>query len=154
MLMYHVDNRGVEKIPLRYLRFPSGTSLAAVFRDHEMIYPKGSTELEKHDLVCAIGRSGDVSSLNRMFDGEARLKVARDFYGAFIIDGNAPMLELAQAYGLTLSAGEKDKLLGEFIARRVGGNPVVGDDVDWHGIHWVVHEVQGNQVLKVGLRLQ
>ncbi|MCM5703388.1 potassium/proton antiporter [Larsenimonas salina] len=154
MLMYKIDNRGVEDVPLRYLKFPSGTSLAAVFRSNAMIHPKGSTRLEKNDLVCAIGRSEDVSSLNKMFDGEARLKLARDFYGAFIMEGDAPMKDIAGAYGLTLSLGEQESTLGAFIARRVGGYPVVGDDVDWHGIHWVVHEVDGNAVTKVGLRLQ
>ena len=24
---------------------------------------------------------------------------------------------------------------------------------DWHGIHWVVNEVEGNRITKVGLRL-
>ena len=43
--------------------------------------------------------------------------------------------------------------LSEFISRRVGGHPVVGDDVDWHGIHWVVNEVDGDKIIKVGLRL-
>jgi cell volume regulation protein A len=29
----------------------------------------------------------------------------------------------------------------------------VGDDIDWHGIHWVVNEVDGDTVKKVGMRL-
>ena len=31
--------------------------------------------------------------------------------------------------------------------------PVVGDDVDWHGIQWVVSDMEGNHITKVGLRL-
>ncbi|EWG99592.1 hypothetical protein Q427_24070 [Halomonas sp. BC04] len=42
--------------------------------------------------------------------------------------------------------------LGEFISMRVGGHPVIGDDVAWHGIHWVVSEVEGDKVVRVGMR--
>ena len=63
------------------------------------------------------------------------------------------MQDIADVYGLTLSQGEHHLTIAEFITRRVGGVPVVGDDVDWHGIHWVVNEVEGNRITKVGLRL-
>ncbi|REC96194.1 transporter associated domain-containing protein [Kushneria indalinina DSM 14324] len=63
------------------------------------------------------------------------------------------MGDVADAYGLTLSRWEREETLGAFIARRVGGYPVVGDDIDWHGIHWIVQDVEGNNVTRVGIRL-
>ena len=92
-------------------------------------------------------------ALNRLFNGDATLKRERAFFGTFTLDGEAMMSDVADAYGLTLSPGERDMTLGEFVALRVGGHPVVGDDVDWHGFHWVVNAVQGNRVTRVGLRL-
>ncbi|WP_106478522.1 potassium/proton antiporter [Phytohalomonas tamaricis] len=153
MFIYRIDSKRVEDIPLRMLRFPSGSTIAALFRDRQMIHPKGSTRLRHDDLACVIGISDDLPALNKLFDGEARLRQEREFYGAFTLEGDAPMRDVADAYGLTLSESERDRTLGEFIAHRVGGYPVVGDDIDWHGIHWVVNEVDGNRVIRVGLRL-
>ena len=71
-------------------------------------------------------------------------------YGKALLD---KMQDIAQAYGLTLSPGEQEMTLAEFVSLRVGGHPVVGDDVDWHGIHWVVSEMEGGDITRVGLRL-
>ncbi|MDN3520818.1 potassium/proton antiporter [Halomonas ramblicola] len=153
LFVYRVDNEDLEDVPIRLLRFPSGALISALFREHAMLHPKGSTRLQLGDVLCVIGRSDDLPALNRLFNGEAKLKRERAFFGTFTFDGEARMQDIADAYGLTLSPGERDMTLAEFVSLRVGGHPVVGDDVDWHGIHWVVSEMDGNTVTKVGLRL-
>ncbi|WP_227370617.1 potassium/proton antiporter [Halomonas sp. M20] len=153
MFVYEVNNEALEDVPIRLLRFPSGALISALFRQHVMLHPKGSTLLKLEDVICVIGRSEDLPALNRLFNGDARLKRERAFFGTFTLDGAALMGDVASAYGLTLSPGEQHMTLGEFISLRVGGHPVVGDDVGWHGIHWVVSVMEGNKVTKVGLRL-
>ncbi|RCV87506.1 potassium/proton antiporter [Billgrantia montanilacus] len=153
MFVYKVDNQDLDDVPIRLLRFPSGAVISALFRQHAMLHPKGSTRLKLGDVICVIGRSDDLPSLNRLFSGDAKLKQERAFFGTFTFDGNALMRDIAGVYGLTLSPGENDMTLAEFVSLRVGGHPVVGDDVDWHGIHWVVSEMDGNRVTRVGLRL-
>ena len=118
-----------------------------------MLHPKGSTRLKLDDVICVIGRTGDLPALNRLFNGDARLKQERAFFGTFTLDGSAQMQDIAEAYGLTLSPGEQNMTLSEFISLRVGGHPVVGDDVDWHGIHWVVSDMEGGKITRIGLRL-
>lgn len=153
MFVYEVENDALQDVPIRLLRFPSGTLISALFRDHAMLHPKGSTRLKGGDLLCVIGRNRDLAALNRLFNGDARLKQERAFFGTFTLEGAASMKDVAMAYGLTLSDGEEDMQLAEFLALRVGGHPVVGDDVDWHGIHWVISEMEGNRITRVGLRL-
>lgn len=153
MFVYEVDNTDLEDVPIRLLRFPSGALISALFRRHAMLHPKGSTRLQLGDVVCVIGRSDDLPMLNRLFNGDAKLKRERAFFGTFTFDGEARLQDVADVYGLTLSPGERNMTLAEFVSLRVGGHPVVGDDVDWHGIHWVVSEMEGNQVTRVGLRL-
>ncbi|TFH86857.1 potassium/proton antiporter [Billgrantia azerbaijanica] len=153
MFVYQVDNSDLDDVPIRLLRFPSGAVISALFREHAMLHPKGSTRLRLGDVICVIGRTDDLPALNRLFSGDAKLKQERAFFGTFTFDGDALMRDIAGVYGLTLSPGESDMSLGEFVSLRVGGHPVVGDDVDWHGIHWVVSEMNGNKVTRVGLRL-
>lgn len=153
MFVYRVENSDLEDVPIRLLRFPSGALISALFREHVMLHPKGSTRLSQGDVICVIGRDDDLPALNRLFNGEAKLKQQRAFFGTFTLDAEARMGDVADAYGLTLSPGEAALSLGDFMALRVGGHPVVGDDVDWHGIHWVVNEMEGNHITKVGLRL-
>lgn len=153
MFVYQVDNSDLDDVPIRLLRFPSGAVISALFREHAMLHPKGSTRLKLGDVICVIGRADDLPALNRLFSGDTRLKQERAFFGTFTFDGDARMGDIASAYGLTLSPGETDMTLGEFVSLRVGGHPVVGDDVDWHGIHWVVSQMDGNKVTRVGLRL-
>ncbi|QJQ95446.1 MULTISPECIES: potassium/proton antiporter [Halomonadaceae] len=152
MYVYRVENPTLNDAPIRMLRFPSGALISALFREHTMLHPKGSTRLQLEDVVCVIGRNEDLPALNRLFSGEARLKKTQEFFGPFTINAEAKLVDIAQAYGLSITPGEGELLLGEFIATRVGGHPVVGDNVSWHGIHWVVSEVQGDKVVKVGVR--
>ncbi|QJQ96225.1 MULTISPECIES: potassium/proton antiporter [Halomonadaceae] len=153
MFVYQVVNEELDDVPIRLLRFPSGALISALFRQHSMLHPKGSTRLRLGDVLCVIGRTGDLPALNRLFNGDATLKHERAFFGTFTLEGDAFMSDVAAAYGLTLSPGEQGMTLSEFVSLRVGGHPVVGDDVGWHGIHWVVSEMEGNRVTKVGLRL-
>jgi cell volume regulation protein A len=152
MFVYQVDNHTLDDTPIRMLVLPSGVLISAIFRDQLMVHPKGSTRLKIDDIVCVISRGDDLASLNKIFSGESKLKKNKDFFGPFVIDGDALLTDIAKAYGFDVTQGEESLTLGEFIAARVGGHPVVGDDVTWHGIHWVVKEVQGDSVLKVGVR--
>ncbi|PMR77439.1 potassium/proton antiporter [Billgrantia endophytica] len=153
MFVYKVENQELDDVPIRLLRFPSGAVISALFRQHVMLHPKGSTRLKLGDVICVIGRSDDLPALNRLFSGDAKLKQERAFFGTFTFDGDVLMRDVASVYGLMLSPGENDMTLAEFVSLRVGGHPVVGDDVDWHGIHWVVSEMKGNTITRVGLRL-
>ncbi|NWO04870.1 MAG: potassium/proton antiporter, partial [Alteromonadaceae bacterium] len=153
MFVYEVENQDLDDVPIRLLRFPSGALISSLFRKRAMLHPKGNTRLKIGDILCVIGREEDIVALNRLFNGDAKLKQERAFFGAFTLEGSAQMQDVAEAYGLTLSSGTPGMTLGEFMALRVGGHPVVGDDVDWHGIQWVVSEMDGNMITRVGLRL-
>ncbi len=152
MFVYRVENSSLDDVPIRLLRFPSGALISALFREHAMLHPKGSTQLKIGDVICVIGRNEDLSALNKLFNGDAKLKKEKEFFGPFTLDADARLGEIAKAYGISVTPGEEDMTLGEFISMRVGGHPVIGDDVSWHGIHWVVSEVKGDKVVRVGMR--
>lgn len=152
MFVYRVENPSLDDVPIRLLRFPSGALISALFREHAMLHPKGSTQLKIGDVICVIGRNEDLAALNKLFNGDAKLKKEKEFFGPFTLDADAQLGEIAKAYGISVTPGEEEMTLGEFISMRVGGHPVIGDDVAWHGIHWVVSEVKGDKVVRVGMR--
>lgn len=153
LFVYRIENEQLDGQPIRLIRFPSGTLISALFRNHVMLHPKGSTELKLNDTICVISRNDDLDALNQIFSGHSKLKQKEAFFGSFNIRGDALLADVAKAYGLVISAAEQGMTVSDFISRRVGGHPVVGDDVDWHGIHWVVNEVDGDKIIKIGLRL-
>ncbi len=154
IFVYTVENPNLDDQPVQLLQFPSGALISGLFRGRIMLHPKGNTRLKLGDVLCVISREEDLEQLNQIFSGETKLaKAQQAFFGAFVLNGDAPLIEVAKAYGLTVSGRQQHLTLGEFISRRVGGHPVVGDDVDWHGIHWVVKEVEGDTIMKVGMRI-
>mgnify|MGYP002359200973 CR=1 FL=1 len=154
MFVYKVENQRLDDQPIRLLRFPSGAMISALFRHEEMIHPKGSTRLKLGDILCVISREEDLDNLNELFNGDTQLNQKQlAFFGSFVLNGEAMLVDIAKAYGLTISPQEVGVSLGEFIARRVGGHPVGGVELDWPGIHWVVTEVVEDTVNKIGMRL-
>ena len=152
--VYTVKSETLDGVELRQLRFPSGARIGALFRDRQLIHPSGSTRLKQGDLLCIIGREADLPVFSKMFNEEPApsKERARSFFGDFTLSGEAPLADVADLYGLTISPDQRGLTLGELLTRRFGGHPVVGDQMEWHGIRWVVVEVEGDQIIKVGLK--
>ncbi|MCY1444708.1 K(+)/H(+) antiporter NhaP2 [compost metagenome] len=55
-------------------------------------------------------------------------------------------------YGLQLDGQDPHTPLSRFIAQKVGGAPVVGDQIEWNSTLWTVAVMEGNKILKVGVK--
>ncbi len=138
---------------LRELQMPDNTRIAALFRDKILLHPRGSTRLQAGDILCVIGHEQDLPALGKLFSEAPKRTLDLTFFGDFIIEGDAQMRDLALLYGFDLQGAEAEQTLGEVIAQRVGGKPVVGDQRTWNGMLWTIAEVEGNSVRKVGVKL-
>lgn len=152
--VYTVKSETLDGVELRRLRFPSGARIAALFREKQLIHPSGSTRLKQNDLLCIIGREADLPVFSKMFNEEPQpaKEKARSFFGDFTLSGDAPLKDVADLYGLTISPDQAELTLGDLLTRRFGGHPVVGDQMEWHGIRWVVVAVDGDHITQVGLK--
>lgn len=105
-------------------------------------------------MLCVIGRSTHLKTLNNMFGGDLELarEKARAFFGDFILDADARMGDVALIYGVDVSADEAGMPLGDFMLKHTNGHPVVGDHFERYGMVWTVADVDGDRVLKAGLR--
>ncbi len=137
---------------LRELKMPGNTRIAALFRDKELLHPSGSTTLMAGDILCVIGHDYDLPSLGKLFSEAPKRTLDVSFFGDFIIQGEAELRDLAMLYRLDMKGYESHTTLGGLITEMVGGKPVVGDKSEWSGMLWTIAEVDGNTVLKVGVK--
>ncbi|WP_079203387.1 potassium/proton antiporter [Pseudomonas sp. CC6-YY-74] len=137
---------------LRELKMPEGTRIAALFRDKELLHPSGSTRLEAGDLLCVVGHEHDLPGLGKLFSQAPKRGQDLRFFGDFVLEGDAELGAVAALYGLKLADINGQQALGRFIAKQIGGEPVIGDQVEWQGLLWTVAAMEGNKVRKVGVK--
>ncbi|KIQ05698.1 MULTISPECIES: potassium/proton antiporter [Pseudomonas] len=137
---------------LRDLKMPEETRVAALFRNHQLLHPSGSTVLEAGDMLCVIGHEHDLPALGKLFSQAPQRGLDLRFFGDFVLEGDAQLGAIAALYGLSTEGLDNSLQLGRFIAQQVGGGSVVGDQVEWQGLTWTVAEMDGNKIRKVGVR--
>ena len=71
----------------------------------------------------------------------------------FVLPATTSVRSLAGFYGLACPASEQDMSLGDYLARRLGRRPQVGDGAIWERAELVISETDGRGVRKVRLRI-
>nr|WP_298166931.1 potassium/proton antiporter [uncultured Pseudomonas sp.] len=137
---------------LRELKMPEGTRIAALFRGKELLHPSGSTKLQAGDLLCVVGHEHDLPALGKLFSQAPKRGQDLRFFGDFVLEGDAELAAVAALYGLKLDGLDGQQPLGRFIAHEIGGEPVIGDQVEWQGLTWTVAAMEGHKVRKVGVK--
>jgi len=138
--------------PLKALNMPDGTRIAALFRGHDLLHPSGSTTLEARDILCVIGHEHDLPALGKLFSQAPKRAQDLRFFGDFVLEGDAELGAVAALYGLKLGEADGLQPLGRFVAHEIGGEPVIGDQVEWQGLTWTVAAMEGNKIRKVGVK--
>ncbi|MCQ4272954.1 potassium/proton antiporter [Pseudomonas kuykendallii] len=137
---------------LRELKMPEDTRIAALFRGTDLLHPSGSTTLEAGDILCVIGHDRDLPALGKLFSQAPKRGQDLRFFGDFVLEADAELGAIGALYGLQLDDLDGSQPLGRFIARQIGGEPIVGDQVEWKGLTWTVASMDGNRIGKVGVR--
>ncbi len=132
---------------------PEGTRIAAVFRHQELMHPSGSTRLEEDDTLCVFAQEKDLDALSLLFSEAPEKASMTRFFGDFFLDIEARLSDVAMMYGLDLGDESLDITLKMLVEEHLGAAPVLGDQFEWQGLHWIIADVVDQQVTKVGLRL-
>jgi potassium/hydrogen antiporter len=138
--------------PLRALHMPTGTRIAALFRERELLHPSGSTLLLAGDILCVIAHEHDLPALGKLFSEAPKQTLDMSFFGNFLLDARARLDDLAALYPIPLQEVDSNQSIGQFVSTRVGGKTVLGDHIQAWGMIWTVAEMDGDKVHKIGVK--
>jgi cell volume regulation protein A len=143
--------RGVNQLPL-----PSGVRVVAAFRDGKPLDSISQMEIASGDLVYLITTDEHMRLLDHLFvpADDAEESEQQRVFGAFTLDGDAPVAEVADIYGVELPEPVKSQTLDQYIDRQFHRRPVVGDFVRVGGMNLVVREMRDGRITKVGIVLR
>jgi len=136
---------------LRELHMPENTRIVALFRDNKLYHPSGSTVLETGDILCIVGHDYDLPVLGHMFSETPKRGLDLSFFGDFMLDGQARLVDLANFYPIDLSTTDAETI-EEFLKRKLGNNLVVGDSYSWADMVWTIAEIEDGNILRIGVK--
>lgn len=136
---------------LRELHMPENTRIVALFRDNKLYHPSGSTVLETGDILCIVGHDYDLPVLGHMFSETPKRGLDLSFFGDFMLDGQARLIDLANFYPIDLSTTDAETI-EELLKRKLGNNLVVGDSYSWADMVWTIAEIEDGNILRIGVK--
>ncbi len=137
------------------LRLPAAARPVAVMRENAALAPEAAGKLVAGDMLYVLARAADSAALSDLLvapSAPAYLE-KRQFYGDFVLRGDAQAGAVAAEYGLPLPEAMAELTLEEFLAVKLRGQPVVGDRVRMGKLELVVRAVAAGRVSLVGLRI-
>jgi potassium/hydrogen antiporter len=140
---------------LSQLPLPEQTEVAAVIRGTQVVPIDRHMPLVADDYVYVLATPECVDLLNKIFalpHAPTHLEERR-FFGHFVLNGDAPLQDLAALYGLDVGDVSGAVTLGQYLARRFGGRQVIGDRIKLGGVELVVREIVDGAITRVGLKL-
>jgi len=140
--------------PFASLELPKRTRVVGVIREGTIVELAQIDRLQIRDYVIVLVPPEQQLALDRLFTPAApRPAKAYDALGEFAFAGETPASALAGQYGLALELEHPLETLGDFLARRLGTQAVVGDRIKIGEAELVVRSIGEERVTEVGLEL-
>ena len=132
-------------------RFSDG-QIFALLRGDQTVAVLPSTQMQAGDVVWFIldEKLGDDFAKQFAAAGSEE----RSFFGAFNLNPDAVVGDLAEVYGLPVGEGERSLRLDELFRERFGDMPVAGDRIDLNGFEITVKELDNKARIRLlGLKM-
>jgi cell volume regulation protein A len=137
------------------LTLPPDTRMVSVLRDGIPLEPTGVESLQAGDVVALVAPESALDRLGEMlYPRQQPGRTMREFYGDFVLDGDAALADVAALYGNVDEHCELQQYtLGVAIEKRLRRAPVEGDAVEVCSLLLTVRAMEGRTVTKVGMKL-
>ncbi|MFN3545237.1 MAG: potassium/proton antiporter [Thiobacillus sp.] len=137
------------------LRLPGTARAVTVLRKGEALTPEAAGKLMPGDTLYLMAPAADAATLSDLLVMPATPAYLekRQFYGDFVLKGDAPLALVAAQYDLPLPEALADQTLEQFLTHKLYGRPVVGDRARLGKLEFVVRAVSDGRITQVGLRI-
>jgi potassium/hydrogen antiporter len=149
--------------PANDLHLAASARLVAVMRDDgvgapaRILVPTDAGNLACGDLVYVLAPETASAEVGALLAAPVQATpahlVERVFYGDFVLRGEARLADVANLYGLPVPDGAEHMTLADYLSGTLRGEPVEGDRSKLGAMELVVRQVDGDRIVRVGLRL-
>ena len=153
---YRVEARSpaVSKV-VEALPIPPTACVLVVIRDGFARGAASAPPFAPGDYVLALARPQDLALLDRLFGPrpDRSRADARGLFGEFSFDGTTALAAVAHLYD-PAAEGDAAITLAEFLAKKLGGRPAVGDRLRFGAVELIVRDMQADAITQVGVELE
>jgi cell volume regulation protein A len=137
------------------LSLPEDARVAAAFRNGRAIEALAHFDVEPGDFLYVITPQEHARLVDQLLVpmDDAEETEQAEFFGSFMLNGNAKIDEVADVYGVTVPPNAKDLTLAQFLDREFHARCEVGDSVHLGSLELIVREMKDEQVFRVGVRV-
>jgi cell volume regulation protein A len=137
------------------LRLPGEARSVAVLRAGAAVPPEHAGTLAPDDTLYVLAPAAAGAALSDLLVTPAAPAYLekRQFYGDFVLKGDAPLDLVTAQYDLPLPTELAGQTLESFLTRKLHGRPVVGDRARLGKLEFVVRAVADGRITQVGLRI-
>ncbi|MFP4129629.1 MAG: potassium/proton antiporter [Halorhodospira sp.] len=142
--------------PVGRLSLPGSAQVVALFRGGEALRHPQREVLRPRDHIYLLALPADIGSLDRLFVAPERPPYLAEqrFFGEFTLDGEARLLDLATAYGISVPSGaQPEETLNAYLLWLFNDRAVVGDRVRIDNLQFTVREMSDGRITQVGMRI-
>ncbi|KAB7619727.1 potassium/proton antiporter [Alkalilimnicola sp. S0819] len=151
------EGAGAEELTPHQLLLPSGGRVLAVIRDEQPVQDVDHVQLQARDLVYLLAPADGLGEVEALFGGPdsmERSSAQQRFFGDFVIDGQARLGDLADAYGIVLSKGVSAReTVADLFRRRYARGLVVGDRIRLAHFELIIRALERGEAGSVGLKI-
>lgn len=156
LYLLQVRELGLDPLPsASKLKMPNGANLLAVFRQSQALSSQDAGALQPEDWLAISAGTNQASSLAKLLAIQAttpQRQQVRLFFGDFTLSGTTLLQDIATSYGVPVAPEHAQLTLAQYF-REIHPHPVVGDESVLGPLRLVIREVEGDKVVKVGLKL-
>lgn len=141
---------------LAQMHLPESVRVMALVRGDRTYTAAEIPELQPGDYVYLIAPGSLVDFLSAVFAPEEQPAHLEEhtFFGDFTLNGDARLGDVASMYGIEVDPSLRQTAIADYLARVFKAQPVVGDRTRTGGVEFVVREMEGRRVSKVGVVLR
>ena len=136
-------------------RVPRWARPALVIRNGQALRPHRFGPVEGGDRIYLVTTPEYVGLLDRLFAGPAPGADDPALYGDFKLEPDATLFDVARAYPLSISPGDENLTVSEFLRRELPGDIEQGDRVSVGAVDLIARRVSDNHTVEeVGLAVE